>query len=128
VCEIADQFGIKNQYKGGQSIEEAHQSHQKLTPTEETTLVNFLQESAACGFLQTQCNIEQIANLICQNCLGPNCKDDGKGWVGHFLDRHQNVICTIWSKPLDTQRAGAMNLEAKRRWFELVEEFVVKAV
>jgi hypothetical protein len=37
------------------------------------------------------------------------------------------VIHTVWSKPLDTQRAGAMNPEAKRKWFELVEEFVVKA-
>jgi hypothetical protein len=44
--EIAEQFGIKNQwctilnrYKGSQSIEEAHQTHQKLTPVEEATLI-----------------------------------------------------------------------------------------
>ena len=34
---------------------------------------------------------------------------------------------TLNSKPLDTQRAQSMNLEAKKKWFELLEEFVVKA-
>src|SRR5580698_9014771 len=131
--EIADQFGIKNQwqtilkrYKGGKSIEEAHQSHQKLTPVEEATLVSFVEESAARGFPQTRRHIEQMANLIRRSRLGPDCEVVGHGWVGRFLDRHRDAIRTIWSKHLDTQRAGAMNPEAKKKWFELVEEFVVK--
>jgi hypothetical protein len=120
--EIAEQFGIKdqwctilNQYKGGQSLEEAHQAHQKLTPVEETTLINFVEESVAHGFPQTHQNIEQMVNLIRKSQLGPDCEDVGKTWVGRFLDRHQDRIRTIWSKPLDTQRAGAMNPEAKKR-------------
>ena len=85
-----------------------------------------MEESAAHGFPQTCQNIKQMANLIQRSHLGPECKVVGHGWVGHFLDRHRDMIHTIWSKPLDTQRAGAMNPEAKKKWFELLEEFVVK--
>jgi hypothetical protein len=88
--------------------------------------VSFVEESTACGFPQTYRNIEQMANLIRRSRLGPDCEVVGQGWVGRFLDRHRDAIRTIWSKPLDTQRAGAMNPEAKKKWFELVEEFVVK--
>ena len=31
-----------------------------------------------------------------------------------------------WSKPLDTQRAHSMNPKAKKKWFELLEELLVK--
>ena len=64
--------------------------------------------------------------MICRNRLGAECEDVGESWVGRFLDCHQDILQTHWSKPLDTQRAHAMNLEAKKKWFELVEEFVVK--
>ena len=66
-------------------------------------------------------------NLICQNRLGADCEDLGDTWVGQFLDWHRDILQTHWSKPLDTQRAQAMNPEAIKKWFELLEEFVVNA-
>ena len=63
--KIAEEHGIKkqwrtiiNQYNGGQTAQEAHKAQQKLTPSEEEVLVNFLNESADCGFPQTLHNIE----------------------------------------------------------------------
>jgi hypothetical protein len=132
-CIIAQEFGIEKRWRtilnranGGQSVQEAHESHQKLTPVEEITLANFLEESAIRGFPQTLRNVRQYANLIRRARLGSNCGDVGVHWAGRFLDRHHDTIQTIWSKPLDTQRAQAMNPEAKKQWFELLEQFVVK--
>lgn len=51
----------------------------------------------------------------------------GDTWVGRFLERYRDRLQMHWSKPLDTQRAQSMNPEAKKKWFELLEEFVVKA-
>ena len=131
---IAKDFGIKNQwqtiiyrYKGGRSTREAHEDQQKLTPSEEIVIVDFVKQSADRGFPLTLRDIEQYANLVRKNRLGPNCVPVGESWVGRFLDRYRDVLQTHWSKPLDTQRARAMNPEAKKKWFELVEEFVVKA-
>jgi Tc5 transposase DNA-binding domain len=130
---IAQEFGIDkqwktiiNRYKGGRSLSEGHENLQKLTPAEETVLVNFLNESAERGFPQTPQEVAKWANMIRRSRLGPDCENVGESWVGRFLDRHRDILQTHWSKPLDTQRARAMNPEAKKRWFELVEAFVVK--
>ena len=131
--KIAKDFGVENRwqtiiyrYKGGRSTREAHEEQQKLTPAEEVVLVDFVKQSAERGFPPTLKNIEQYADLVRKNRLGPNCEPVGESWVGRFLDRHRDVLQTHWSKPLDTQRARAMNPEAKKKRFELVEEFVVK--
>jgi hypothetical protein len=104
-----------------------HTRSSREAPAEEATLVDFLEESGACGFPQTLQNIEHYANLIRRGSLGSDCEDVGQHWAARFLDRHHDRICTTWSKPLDTQRARAMNPEAKKKWFELLDEFLVKA-
>ena len=63
-----------------------HKDQQKLSGTEESILVDFLHQSADCGFLQTRQNITQYANLICRNRLGTDCEEVGDTWVGRFLD------------------------------------------
>jgi hypothetical protein len=114
-------------YKGGRTQREASEEKQKLTPAEEATLVDFVFESADQGFPQTLRNISTYANLIRKGRLGDSCEPVGESWIGRFLDRNRETLQTHWSKPLDTQRARAMNPEAKKRWFQLLEEFVVKA-
>lgn len=130
---IANQYGIANQYRtilnrynGGRTISEVHEAQQHLTPAEESILVDFLNESADRGFPQNLHQITNFANLILQNRLGEQFVPIGESWVGRFLDRHRERLQTHWSKHLDTQRARAMNPEAKEHWFKLVEEFVVK--
>jgi hypothetical protein len=134
VRKIAEEFGIGpqwrtiiNRYNGGRSLREAHEDLQKLTPSEEAVVVAFVSESADRGFPASLRNLEQYANLVRQSRLGPACEPVGESWVARFLDRHRDVLQTHWSRPLDTQRARALNPDTKGRWFELVEEFVVKA-
>ena len=131
---IAKEHGIEklyktiiNRYNNGRSNQEAHEDQQKLTAAEEAVLVDFLEQSADRGFPQSRHNITQYANLICQNRLGPDCEGLGNTWVTRFLDRHRDALQMHWSRPLDTQRAQSMNPEAKRKWFELLQEFIVEA-
>ena len=130
--KIAEEYGIPTQYKtitnrynGGRSTAAMHEDQQKLKPSEEQTLVNFLIESAERGFPQTLHQIENFAKLIRQSRLGPEYEKVGENWVGRFLDRHREILQTHWSKPLDTQHARAMNPQAKKEWFELVKKYVV---
>ncbi|GBE85902.1 DDE-domain-containing protein [Sparassis crispa] len=131
--KIAEDLGIPNQWRtiinranGGRSVQEAHEEQQKLTPAEEAVLVDFLLQSAERGFPQYIFDIESCANIIRAVRLGPECEKVGDDWADRFLNRHHDVLQTHWSKPLDTQRAQAMNPEAKKKWFELVEKFVVQ--
>lgn len=133
VCAIVKEHGIEkcyktitNRYNNMWSTTEAHEDQQKLTAAEEAILVDFLVQSADHGFPQSQRNIAQYANLICNNRLGEDCTQIADTWVGWFLERHRDRLQMHWSKPLDTQRAQSMNPEAKKKWFELLEEFVVK--
>ena len=131
---IAKDLGIESQWRsiinrfnGGQSIQEAHEEQQKLTSPEEAVIVSFLQESADRGFPMSLRSIEQYANLVRTNRLGPKCELVGSSWVERFLDRHRDVLQTHWGKPLDTQRARALNPDTTKQWFDLVEEFIIKA-
>ena len=83
-CKIAKEYGIPtqyktitNQYNRGQSTAAMYEDHQKLKPFKEQTLVNFLIESAECGFPQTLNQLENFANLIQQSRLGPECERTG---------------------------------------------------
>ena len=118
---------ITNRYNNMRSTTEVHEDQQKLTAVEEAFLVDFLVQSADCGFSQSQHNIAQYANLIHNNRLGKDCVQIADTLVGQFLERHRDRLQMHWSKPLDMQRAQSMNPEAKKKWFELLEEFVVKA-
>ncbi|RXW14229.1 hypothetical protein EST38_g11622 [Candolleomyces aberdarensis] len=69
----------------------------------------------------------QYADLLRQGRLGPNCSRVSNSWVQAFLNRYHEILQSHWSKPLDTRQARSLNPEAVKSWFNLVEEFVVKA-
>ena len=59
--KIAADFGIAkqwrtivNRYNGWQSMQDAHEAEQNLTPAEEEILVDFLNQSAEKGFTPSQ--------------------------------------------------------------------------
>ena len=117
---------IINRYNNGRSVQKAHEDQQKLTVAEEAVLIDFFQQSADRGFPQLHHNITQYGNLICKSRLGEDCEKLGDTWVTHFLDQHCDVLQMHWSWSLNTQQAQPMNPEAKKRWFELLQEFVVE--
>lgn len=64
--------------------------------------------------------------MIRRNHLSSECEDVEESWVGRCLDRHRHILQAHCSKHLDTERARFRNPEAKKKWVELLEEFVVK--
>ena len=68
--------------------------------------------------------IEAYANAILANRNRNNYSPVGKRWIYAFLDRNWDKL--HWSKPLDMQRAQALNPDAMKHWFNLVEELIVK--
>jgi hypothetical protein len=109
-----------------QSIDTVNQKKQKLLKPEEDILVDFILKSADRGFPFTHRAVESYANAILMKRIGNNYIPVRKKWIYAFLDRNRDKLQTHWSKPLDMQRAQALNPEAVKHWFDLVEELVVK--
>jgi hypothetical protein len=108
------------------SIDEANVAKQKLTVVEEHILVDFILKSTDRGFPLTHQSIESYTNSILQKRIGSTYQPVGKNWIYSFLDRNQSDLQTHWSKPLNMQRAQALNPKAVKHWFDLVEEIVVE--
>lgn len=129
--KIAEKFGVGWQTLGrlanGETTASSFAaSRQKLTPAEERILVDFSKDSSDIGFPLNHQELEMYANAILQSKNGDGYEPVGKQWVFRFLDRHREELQTHWSRPLDTQRARALNPEAVKAWFDLVEKWIVE--
>ena len=127
---IASKHGVNyvtlsRQAKGGRSISEFNASKQKISKVEENVLVQFIKESADRGFPMSHQAIAFHADAILQSRLGDGYEPVGESWIFRFLDRHEDELQTHWSKPLNMQRARALNPEVVDTWFDLVERWVV---
>jgi Tc5 transposase DNA-binding domain len=111
--------------KGGISMSAFNASKQKLSAAEERVIVDFCLESADRGFPLTHKLVMKMANDILTGRLGTGCESVGDGWVDRFLTRHRDDLQTHWSKPLDMQRANALNSANVTHWFNLVKEHIV---
>lgn len=112
---------LANLAKGGQSLSAFNASKRKLGFAEERVLVDFILESADRSLPMSLDNIAEHANAILGS-RGEAGDTIGKCWVGRFLDRYRDELQTHWSRPLDTQRARALNPGVVKAWFELVKE------
>jgi hypothetical protein len=97
---------------------------QKLTPAEERVLIDFMLLSADRGFPMSLSCIVAHANSILDSRKGEKINLDSN-WVDRFLERHNDELQTHWSRPLDTQRAQALNPAAVSAWFDLIKEHIV---
>lgn len=111
----------------GKTMLEFNATKQKLSPLEESVLVEFILESADRGFPLKHREIRQYSNKVLQSRLGQNCKQLGKSWIFQFLDRHRDQLAPHWSKSLDMQRAKYLNPDAVKSWFDVVEKFIVNS-
>lgn len=111
-----------------ESISTFNASKQKLSVSEERLLVDYIKESANLGFPFVHRDLEAFADAVIQARTedGSEAEKVGKSWVFRFLERHETELQAHWSRPLDTQRANALNPTAVQAWFDLVEKFIVK--
>lgn len=122
---VASKHGVNyktlgNLAKGGRSMSAFNASKQRLTPEEERILVDFILNSADRGNPPVTKAIRILANSIihARNGTIDPAKEVGEDWVHYFLRRHVDELQTHWSRPLDTQRARALNPDVTRHWFE----------
>jgi hypothetical protein len=127
---IAQQYGVSfktlsRHYHNKQSMYSFNATKQKLTIAEEQVIVDFAAQSADRGIPLTHKAVENAANEILRSRLGNDFKPVGVNWCQRFLTRHRDVLQTHWSKPLDTQRAQALNPATVGDWFDLLEKHAV---
>lgn len=90
-------------------------------------IVDFIIQSADRGVPLTHDIIRNAANEILRSRLGDGFEPVGLNWCQRFLTRHSDEVQTLWSKPLDTQRAQALNPATVEHWFNLVEKHAIIA-
>jgi hypothetical protein len=122
-----DRKTLGRRLEGEQSMSTFNAGKQKLTPAEESVVVDFVMESADRGFPLTHRNIELQANTILRSRSGDEAEPVGPSWIDRFLTRHREQLQPHWSRPLDTQRAQNLNQTTVPNWFDLVEEYIYKS-
>ena len=101
---------------GAQTIKQAHQPFQRLTPAEEESLVRTINRMYGWGWPMTIKATERFAQEILYS------KGDtvplGHGWYSHFLKRHPDLK-TSRSRSLDQARRDASDPDILQAWFSL---------
>ena len=94
---------------------------QKIYPSEEQALVEYLQETAWRGFPDTwkQC-LRHANEILCQR-TGNSKAAVGKRWLDCFLLCHCHELWCYWSTTLTTVQGGALNEAVVDNWFTLLE-------
>jgi hypothetical protein len=125
---IARRFGVspdtvRRHANGGVSMSAFNASKQKLSPPEERVVIDHICASADRGFPLAHKAVVAHANAIIEARNGETIDPDSN-WIDRFISRHRQELQAHWSRPLDTQRARALNPAAVSHWFGLVKEHI----
>jgi len=120
----ADCSAVRRLINGGDLKEESAQKRQKLTADEEAVMVQYLIETAKCGFPDTLNHARMRANVILQARTGKPTLSVGKCWLNHFLHHHKDQLSQYWSTTLTTVRGGALNESNVDHWYKLLQETI----
>ena len=101
---------------GAQTIKQAHQPFQRLTPAEEESLVRTINRMYGWGWPMTIKATDRFAQDILYSRGDP--VPLGQGWYSHFLKRHPDLK-TSRSRSLDQARRDASDPDILQAWFSL---------
>ena len=104
---------------GTQTIKEAHQPFQRLTPAKEEALVRTINRMYSWGWPMTIKATERFAQEILHSKGGTVAL--GQGRYRHFLQRHPDLK-TSRSRSLDQARRDASDPDILQEWFSLFTE------
>ncbi|KAF5329630.1 hypothetical protein D9619_009466 [Psilocybe cf. subviscida] len=109
---------------GGASREEAHQRRGWLSATEETQVIDYLNEMADRGFPLSHRRVAEVVSKIVSARLGDAFPKSGVGinWTYRFATRNAHRIKMWNSRPLEEKRGRAANPNTIKRWWELLEQ------
>ena len=101
---------------------EAQLNRQKLTQTEEKTIVRYILNLDSQGFAPRLCEVEDMANKI----LATRTEERvGKCWASRFVTR-TDELKIAFNRAKDRQRVLQEDPEVISKWFQLVRETIDK--
>ena len=83
---------LKSWIDGGMMKSQSSAQCIKLMPEEEAVLVQYLIETAKCGFPDTPRHAAMRANCILRERTSDPTACVGQNWINHFLNRHKTQL------------------------------------
>ncbi len=97
---------------GGMTKYQSSAQRLKLTPEEEAVMVQYLIETAKCGFPDMPRHASMRANCILREHTSDLTACVGQNWINRFLNRHKSQLSRYWSTTLTTvSKAPRNNLD-----------------
>ena len=113
---------LQRRYNGTTSRRDCTPNCQKLTTTEEQTIVQYILDLDSRGFAPRLCEVADMADKLLD---AQGRKLVGKQWPKRFVTRSDKLKITFnWAK--DRQRILQEDPEVIGAWFKLVEETKAK--
>lgn len=116
---------LSNLMKGGcTKTQAAFEDRSWITHEETEEVIKFATEVAEWGFPLSHRRLKEHVDHILRARLGSKFPKNGVGlnWTYRFLEKHSKRLHVYTATSLDTQRGQAVNEEANRVYFDMVEE------
>ncbi|SPO23066.1 related to transposases [Ustilago trichophora] len=115
---------LRHRRKGRQPKAWAQNNQQRLTPTKESGLLEFIRRRACSGFALTPALLrEHASNIICSNPARCQAPDVTHTWLQAFLLRHP-TIRSHWSRCLDNAWLSGATETVIQEWFNRLAEIM----
>lgn len=118
---------LARRVKGGNTRQQARQTQQTLSPTQESLLIQWIISIEAAGTPPTFAQVREFAGCISVASGGPS--KIGNHWISRFLKRHPSIRSKV-GKPIDYLRIEAATPESLIPFFErflaLMEQYQIK--
>jgi len=119
---------VRRRVSGRVARHDSRPTNLKLTPTEESILVQWILSMDERGLPPRADSVRQMANLLLQkrsNIEGVKVPQVGRCWVRNFVRRHQ-ALGSRYNRKYDYQRAKCEDSTIIRDWFRLVQNIIAK--
>ena len=116
---------LKNRLKGHQARFSAFSELQRLSPTDESQLAEWIRIQAALGLPPTHQQLKSFAERILR--IHGDLKPLGKNWVQAFIKRNPSVRVQR-SRAIDSQRINGASTNVIRQWFKHLAVPEIKAI
>nr|AER39694.1 transposase [Verticillium dahliae] len=116
---------LNNRLQGQQPRDIAFSTQQKLSPTQEKHLVEWIRIQAALGLPPTHSQIREFAERILHLQGGP--QTIGKNWFQAFTRRNPSIKVQR-ARPIDSQRINGATTNVIRDWFRYLSIPEIKAI
>ena len=112
---------LQRRYRGSQRKAVNNIKKQKLTPSEEETLIRWILSIDKRGFPPRPSTAAEMANILLSNRGSSHTtKRVGKNWVSTFIQRHPELK-TCFSRRYNYQRAKCEDRTIISEWFDRVK-------